>query len=43
MNPHIAELLGTDLDDPAVQRENAAIDRDMQLIETLMGIRRHAV
>ncbi len=40
MDPHIAELLGIDLDDPEVQRENAAIDRDMRLIETLVGIRR---
>ncbi|NUW46224.1 helix-turn-helix domain-containing protein [Nonomuraea rhodomycinica] len=40
MDPRIAELLGIDLDDPQVQRENAAIDRDMRLIETLVGIRR---
>jgi predicted XRE-type DNA-binding protein len=40
MDPHIAELLGIDLDDPEVQRENAAIDRDMRLIETLVSIRR---
>ncbi len=40
LDPHIAELLGIDLDDPEVQRENAAIDRDMRLIETLVGIRR---
>ncbi|MFI6595042.1 helix-turn-helix domain-containing protein [Nonomuraea sp. NPDC050536] len=40
MDPHIAELLGIDLDDPEVQRENAAIDRDMRLIETLVTIRK---
>ncbi|MEV5412809.1 helix-turn-helix transcriptional regulator [Thermopolyspora sp. NPDC052614] len=40
MDPHVAELLGIDLDDPEVQRENAAIERDMRLIETLVGIRR---
>ncbi|MGR6922284.1 helix-turn-helix domain-containing protein [[Actinomadura] parvosata] len=40
MDPHLAELLGIDLTDPDVQRENAAIDRDMRLIETLVAIRR---
>jgi transcriptional regulator with XRE-family HTH domain len=40
MDPHIAELLGIDLDDPEVQRENAAIDRDMRLIESLVTIRK---
>jgi transcriptional regulator with XRE-family HTH domain len=40
MDPHVAELLGIDLDDPDVQRENAAIDRDMQLIENLVKIRK---
>jgi transcriptional regulator with XRE-family HTH domain len=40
MDPHIAELLGIDLDEPEVQRENAAIDRDMRLVETLVNVRR---
>ncbi|MER6581827.1 helix-turn-helix transcriptional regulator [Nonomuraea sp. NPDC001023] len=40
MDPHVAELLGIDLEDPEVQRENAAIDRDMRLIETLVMMRR---
>jgi transcriptional regulator with XRE-family HTH domain len=40
MDPHIAELLGIDLDDPEVQRENAAIDRDMRLIESLVTMRK---
>ncbi|MCK2218123.1 helix-turn-helix domain-containing protein [Actinomadura sp. ATCC 31491] len=40
MDPHVAALLGIDLDDPEVQRENAAIDRDMRLIETLVRIRK---
>ncbi|MEO3804912.1 helix-turn-helix transcriptional regulator [Nonomuraea sp. B1E8] len=41
MDPHVAELLGIDLADPDVQRETAAIDRDMRLIETLVSIRKH--
>ncbi|WP_084957917.1 helix-turn-helix domain-containing protein [Thermoactinospora rubra] len=40
MDPHIAELLDIDLADPEVQRENAAIERDMLLIETLVEIRK---
>ncbi|MDA0633995.1 helix-turn-helix transcriptional regulator [Nonomuraea sp. MCN248] len=40
MDPRIAELLDIDLEDPEVQRENAAIDRDMRLIETLVSVRR---
>jgi transcriptional regulator with XRE-family HTH domain len=40
MDPHIAELLGIDLDEPEVRRENAAIDRDMRLVETLVNVRR---
>jgi DNA-binding XRE family transcriptional regulator len=37
----IAALLGIDPDDPEVQRENAAIERDARLIETLIGARKH--
>lgn len=40
MDPQVAELLGIDLTDPDVQGENAAIDRDMRLIETLVAIRK---
>ncbi|MFB4277644.1 helix-turn-helix domain-containing protein [Nonomuraea sp. MTCD27] len=40
MDPNVAELLGIDLADPDVQRENAAIDRDMRLVETLVAIRK---
>ncbi|WP_214327830.1 helix-turn-helix domain-containing protein [Nonomuraea sediminis] len=40
MDPHVAELLGIDLDDPQVQRENDAIERDMRLIETLVTVRK---
>ncbi|MGW3344514.1 helix-turn-helix domain-containing protein [Nonomuraea rubra] len=40
IDPHLAELLGIDLADPDVQRENAAIDRDMRLVETLVTIRK---
>ncbi|MER6826496.1 helix-turn-helix transcriptional regulator [Streptosporangium sp. NPDC000563] len=40
MDQHIADLLGIDLDDPAVRRESAAIERDMQLIEALVATRK---
>ncbi|MDH2425800.1 helix-turn-helix transcriptional regulator [Sphaerisporangium sp. TRM90804] len=40
MDPNIAELLGIDLSDPDVQQENAAIDRDMRLIEQLVQLRK---
>ncbi|GAA0825599.1 hypothetical protein GCM10009525_18860 [Streptosporangium amethystogenes subsp. fukuiense] len=40
MDQHIADLLGIDLDDPAVRRESAAIERDMQLIEALVTTRK---
>ncbi|MFJ2028981.1 helix-turn-helix domain-containing protein [Streptosporangium sp. NPDC087985] len=40
MDPQVAELLGIDLDDPDVQRENRAIDRDMRLIESLVELRK---
>lgn len=40
MDPHIAELLGIDLADPEVRREVEAVDRDMNLIETLVKIRK---
>ncbi|WP_169953777.1 helix-turn-helix domain-containing protein [Microbispora sp. H11081] len=40
MDPHIADLLGIDLDDPAERREADAIERDMDLIETLVQIRK---
>ncbi|MFF3440861.1 helix-turn-helix domain-containing protein [Streptosporangium sp. NPDC002721] len=40
MDPNVAELLGIDLSDPGVRRENAAIDRDMRLIESLVELRR---
>lgn len=40
MDQHIADLLGINLDDPAVRRESAAIERDMQLIEALVTTRK---
>ncbi|MFI6296895.1 helix-turn-helix domain-containing protein [Nonomuraea sp. NPDC050790] len=40
MDPHVAELLGIDLTDPEVQRDIAAIDRDMRLVETLVSVRK---
>ena len=40
MDPNVAELLGIDLSDPDIQRENAAIDRDMRLIESLVELRK---
>ena len=40
MDQHIADLLGIDLDDPAVRRESAAVERDMRLIETLVRARK---
>ncbi|MEV1246420.1 helix-turn-helix transcriptional regulator [Nonomuraea sp. NPDC049750] len=40
MDRDIAALLGIDPDDPEVQRENAAIERDVRLIETLVGVRK---
>ncbi|WP_089210776.1 helix-turn-helix domain-containing protein [Streptosporangium subroseum] len=40
MDQHIADLLGIDLDDPAVRRESAAVERDMRLIETLVRTRK---
>ncbi|GIH68978.1 helix-turn-helix domain-containing protein [Sphaerimonospora thailandensis] len=40
MDRHLADLLGIDPDDPEVQREDAAIERDMRLIEELVQIRR---
>lgn len=40
MDPQVAELLGIDLSDPDVRRENAAIDRDMRLIESLVELRK---
>ncbi|MGV9772921.1 helix-turn-helix domain-containing protein [Streptosporangium sp. NPDC003464] len=39
-DPQVAELLGIDLDDPEVRRENEAIERDMRLIETLVRLRK---
>jgi transcriptional regulator with XRE-family HTH domain len=40
MDPHIAELLGIDITDPEVRREAEAVARDMNLIETLVKIRK---
>jgi transcriptional regulator with XRE-family HTH domain len=40
MDDHIAELLGIDATDPAVQQESEAVDRDMRLVETLVRLRR---
>ncbi|GAA1259243.1 hypothetical protein GCM10009677_07660 [Sphaerisporangium rubeum] len=40
MDPNVAELLGIDLSDPEVHRENVAIDRDMRLIEQLVHLRK---
>src|SRR4051794_41964340 len=40
MEQHIADLLGIDLEDPAVCRESAAVERDMGLIETLVRTRK---
>jgi DNA-binding transcriptional regulator YiaG len=40
MDQNLADLLGIDLNDPEVQRENEAIERDMRLIESLVGIRK---
>lgn len=40
MDRDIAALLGIDPDDPEVQRENAAIERDVRLIEILVGVRK---
>jgi DNA-binding XRE family transcriptional regulator len=40
MDHDIAALLGIDLDDPDVQRESAAVERDMRLIESLVGVRK---
>ncbi|GLW96699.1 helix-turn-helix domain-containing protein [Microtetraspora sp. NBRC 16547] len=40
IDPQVAELLGIDLDDPDVQRENAAIERDTRLIESLVELRK---
>jgi transcriptional regulator with XRE-family HTH domain len=39
MDPDIAELLGIDIEDPDVRREAAAVERDMNLIETLVKLR----
>lgn len=40
MDRDIAALLGIDPDDPRVQREDAAIERDMRLVETLVRLRK---
>jgi len=40
MDQNLADLLGIDLNDPDVQRENEAIERDMRLIESLVSIRK---
>ncbi|MFG2077937.1 helix-turn-helix domain-containing protein [Nonomuraea maritima] len=40
MDRDIAALLGIDPDDPEVQRESAAVERDMRLIEALVGVRK---
>ncbi|MGP4092957.1 helix-turn-helix domain-containing protein [Nonomuraea sp. KM90] len=40
MDRDIAALLGIDPDDPEVQRESAAVERDMRLIETLVAMRK---
>ncbi|MEU8360037.1 helix-turn-helix transcriptional regulator [Nonomuraea sp. NPDC048882] len=40
MDHDVAALLGIDLDDPDVQRESAAVERDMRLIEALVGVRK---
>ncbi|WP_223190848.1 helix-turn-helix domain-containing protein [Nonomuraea terrae] len=40
MDRDIAALLGIDAADPEVRRESAAVERDMRLIETLVGLRK---
>ena len=40
MDQELADLLGIDFNDPDVQRENEAIERDMRLIECLVSLRR---
>jgi transcriptional regulator with XRE-family HTH domain len=40
MDPQVAELLGIDTDDPVIRREAEAVDRDMNLIETLVSLRK---
>ncbi|GAA1689006.1 hypothetical protein GCM10009733_101820 [Nonomuraea maheshkhaliensis] len=40
MDHDVTALLGIDLDDPDVQRESAAVERDMRLIEAPVGVRR---
>ncbi|MET8007965.1 helix-turn-helix domain-containing protein [Nonomuraea glycinis] len=40
MDRDIAALLGIDPDDPEVQRQSAAVERDMRLIEALVGVRK---
>lgn len=39
MDPHIADLLGIDLDDQETRRSAAAVERDMRLIESLIKVR----
>lgn len=40
MDRDIAGLLGIDPDDPEVRRESAAVERDVRLIEILVGVRK---